>query len=156
MPTPTPPEAIDLLLAAGALERAAITANPARRCPLERVAAYLRELVPPIERRPVSEWRTFDGERTRALIDGACSACGGQLMPDHTVCFSAECVHARARAAAVACDECGAPLLHIAGPNYAGTICEHCNPDSSLLDDDDELTEYELDQEAAAFGVARK
>jgi hypothetical protein len=150
------PEAIDLLLAAGALERVALVANPVRRCPLERVADYLRELAGPIERKPVSEWRQdFDPERCRALIADVCAACGQAFMPDHSVCFSAECVRARLEAPPE-CPDCGCTVLHVAGPHYAGTVCEECNPDSSLLDDDDELTDYELDQEAAAFGVTSK
>lgn len=167
MPTPTPPEAIDLLLAAGALERAAITANPARRCPLERVAEYLRKLVPPVERKPISEWRapldTFPSTPPAAAWDApvrfeqldhrgpATPAprhfCCGERCPGLSFsvkdrahppsCLGDTQTHqGRTRDELERC-ECGAALLHVAGPNVSGTVCPECNADSTLLIDDD-------------------
>jgi hypothetical protein len=133
------PEPIDLLLAAGELERAAITANPARRCPLERAAAYLRELAGPIERKPVREWRGLQMCRVRALLTGACGQCGQPFMPDHSVCFSDECVRARAAARGPSLRdyevgrskhgrcECGEDLEHFTGPNAGGVLCPDCD-----------------------------
>jgi hypothetical protein len=67
----------------------------------------------------------------------ACTECGELLAFDHSVCFYC----ATGTRPATKCADCGAVLLNVIGPNVRGTVCPQCNPDSTLLEDEDDTHE---------------
>jgi hypothetical protein len=68
-----------------------------------------------------------------------CSDCGRTLSAceleayDRPVCF-----YCFTGTGPTNCDECGAVLLNVVGPNVRGVVCPECNHDSALLEDEDD------------------
>jgi hypothetical protein len=69
----------------------------------------------------------------------ACTECGELLAFDHSVCFYCT----TGTRPATNCNDCGAVLLNVIGPNVRGTVCPQCSPDSPLLEEEDDTHEPE-------------
>jgi hypothetical protein len=67
------------------------------------------------------------------------------------ICIGKDEQHARSSCFPDTCDECGAALAHVVGPNVNGVVCPHCHPDSALLDDD---PDHEIDCRCPECGEA--